>query len=279
MALYREISRRLFACLRRGVANLEPFGLGAGYFDLTGVGEDPEQLAERLRDRVREDLSLPLRVGIASGKFLARLAAEEADETGVRRIPPGRELEFLRPLPAARLEGVGRKTAAALAELGASSIGDVADLGRERLEAAFGVHGLRILALATAHDDAPVRATRHPQSLSREVTIRGEGGDRSVLAEHLQDLARHLEEELGRQALSAGRVVLKVRYADQGTQTRSQAPGSPLDRGAEILDVALHLLDRTQAGSRPVRGLGLQLGKLAREEEVERQLDLFPKGR
>jgi DNA polymerase-4 len=220
-----------------------------------------------------------LRVGIASGKFLARLAAEEADETGVRRIPPGRELEFLRPLPAARLEGVGRKTAAALAELGASSIGDVADLGRERLEAAFGVHGLRILALATAHDDAPVRATRHPQSLSREVTIRGEGGDRSVLAEHLQDLARRLEEELGRQALSAGRVVLKVRYADQGTQTRSQAPGSPLDRGAEILDVALHLLDRTQAGSRPVRGLGLQLGKLAREEEVERQLDLFPKGR
>jgi len=280
MTLYRETSRRLFACLRRAFPRLEPFGLGAAYFDVSGAGEAPEAIAAGLRKQVAEQLGLPLRVGIASGKFLARLAAEEAGASGLRRIPPGEEQAFLRPLAAIRIEGVGRKTAATLAELGAETIGDVVALGGERLEAAFGMHGQRIFALASAADDAPVRAVRHAQSLSREVTIGGgEARDRSVLVERLQDLARQLEEELVRQALSAGRVALKVRYADQGTHTRSEALGSPIARAADIQALALRLLDRTQAGSRPVRGFGLQLSRLAPAAEMDRQLELFPSSR
>jgi DNA polymerase-4 len=279
MALYRDVSRRLFACLRRGFPRLERFGLGAAFFDVSGAGQAPEEISARLQELVAEALDLPLRVGIASGKFLARLAAEEADASGVRRIPLGQERAFLRPLAVTRLEGVGRKTAAALAELGAQTIGDVLELGRERLEAAFGAHGLRIFALANAEEDAPVRAARHPQSLSREVTIRSEALDRSVLAEHLQDLARYLEAELQRQDLSAARVTLKVRYADQGTQTRSQSLAAALGGAADIQALALRLLDRTQAGSRPIRGFGLQLSKLAPAADADRQLDLFPPSR
>jgi nucleotidyltransferase/DNA polymerase involved in DNA repair len=279
MALYRETSRRLFACLRRVFPRLEPFGLGAAYFDVSGGAEGPEEIAADLRQQVAEQLALPLRVGIATGKLLARLAAEEAGGSGLRRIPPGQEQSFLRPLAATRIEGVGRKTAAALAELGAETIGDVTELGSERLEAAFGMHGQRIFALASAVDDAPVRAVRHAQSLSREVTIGGEARDRGVLAECLQDLARQLEEELVRQALSAGRVALRVRYADHGTHTRSQALGSPIARAADIQALALRLLDRTQAGSRLVRGFGLQLSRLAPAAEMDRQLELFPTSR
>jgi DNA polymerase-4 len=279
MALYRETSRHLFACLRRAFPRLEPFGLGAAYFDVSGAGEAPETIAAGLRQQVAEQLSLPLRVGIATGKFLARLAAEEAGESGLRRIPPGEEQAFLRPLPATRIEGVGRKTAAALAELGAETIGEVVELGSERLEGAFGMHGQRIFALASAVDDAPVRAVRHAQSLSREVTIEDESRDRGVLVERLLDLASQLEAELVRQALSAGRVALKVRYADHGTHTRSQALGSPIARAADIQALALRLLDRTQAGSRPVRGFGLQLSRLAPAAETDQQLELFSSGR
>jgi DNA polymerase-4 len=278
MALYRDVSRRLFACLRRGLARLETFGLGGAFFDLTGSAEEPEAVAARLRGAVRAELGLPLRVGIASGKFLARLAAEEAGAAGVRRIAPGTEPAFLAPLPAARLEGVGRKTAATLAELGAASIGDVVALGRARLEEAFGTHGLRIYQLASASDDTPVRATRHAQSLSREVTVRGEAGDRSVLEEHLGDLARHLEAELGRQGLCAGRITLKVRFADAAAQSRSRVLGAPVTAAPDLQAAALRLLDRTQAGPRQVRGLGLQLAKLAPAGELVRQLDLFPEG-
>lgn len=278
MVLYRDVSRRLVACLRRGFPQLETFGLGAAFFEVGGSAEVPEEIASRLRQGVQDELGLPLRVGIASGKFLARLAAEEAGPEGIRRIPAGCEAAFLAPLAASRLEGVGRKTAAALAELGASTIGDVVALGREQLEEAFGTHGLRIHQLASAFDDGPVRATRHPQSLSREVTVRGEAGDRSVLEEHLQDLARHLEAELARQGLAAGRVALKVRYADGGSQSRSQVLASPVTAAAALQAAVLRLLDRTQAGSRPLRGLGIQVARLTPAGEVERQLDLFPAG-
>ena len=278
MSLYRDVSRRLVACLRRGFPRLETFGLGGAFFDVTGSGEEPEAIAARVRERVEQELALPLRVGIASSKFLARLAAQESGAAGSRRVHQGEEAAFLEPLPASRLEGVGRKTAAALAELGAASIGDVVSLGRARLEEAFGTHGLRIHQLATAADDSPVRATRHAQSLSREVTVRGEALDRAVLEEHLHDLARHLEAELARQGLSAGRVTLKVRYGDAGAHSRSQVLATPVAAAADLQAAALRLLERTQVGSRAVRGLGIQLARLAPAGDVERQLDLFPAG-
>jgi DNA polymerase-4 len=275
MRRYREVSRRLLACLRGEGGRVEPFGLGGAYLE-SGSDEAAAALVERLRLRVRAELGLILRAGVASGKFLARLAAEEAGPDGVEHVPAGGEAAFLRPLPAGRLDGVGRKTAAALEELGARTIGDVAELGRERLQAAFGAHGLRIHALASAEDDAPVRAVRYPGSLSREVTIRGEDIDRAVLGEHLGGLALHLEQELRRQGLSAAQVALKVRYADEGSASRSQALAAPITAAAEIQTAASRLLDRTQAGSRPVRGLGIQLSKLAPAAEADRQLDLFP---
>ena len=245
--LYRERSRRLVASLRREVDRLEPFGLGAAFVELA-PGADADELAARLRARVATDLGLPLRIGVASGKSLARLAAEESGERGVLAIPADGEAAFLGPLPATRLEE------------------------------AFGAHGLRIHALASARDDAPVRGVRHAQSLTREVTVRGESRDAAVLAEHVADLARELAGELARQALAAAQVVLRIRYADEGTQTRSQALGAPTGLAAEIQSVAGRLLERTQVGQRAVRTLGVQLARLSPAGESDRQLDLFPRG-
>ena len=288
MIRYREVSRRLFATLRRCIRRLEPFGLGAAYFDVSGREEPPSQLISQLTDRVKIDLGLPLRAGVASGKFLARLAAEEAGDEGLRVVISGEEEQFLGPLDYTRLDGVGRKTAGRLAELGAQTIADVVQLGSERLELEFGVHGLRISALASGIDDAPIRAASHPKSVSREATIgsspsqkraaaSAEGStDLTLLTETLQQITRALDGELQMQGLAAGRLTLKVRFGDQGRTTRSETFGSPTSDPARILDCATRLLTRTQAGSRQVRGLGIQLGCLALREEADRQLDLFP---
>jgi DNA polymerase-4 len=275
MGRYREVSRQLYAWLRRGFERLEPSGLGAAFFDLTLASEPPEEIGARLQAIVHSELALPLRVGIASGKLIARLAAEEAGEGGIRRIAPGEEQTFLRPLPVTRLEGVGEKTAAKLAELGARTIGAIAAVGRERLEEGLGTHGLRILAFAAGRDDRPVRATRHPQSVSREATLRGESRDLGILAEHLQDLAQHLAAELRLQGLLAARVALKLRFADREVATRSLTLAEPAAAAADIQAAALTLLERTEAGSRPVRSLRLQLAGLLLEGAVDRQLDLF----
>jgi DNA polymerase-4 len=275
MGRYREVSRQLHAWLRRGFERLEPSGLGAAFFDLKPPSETPEAIAARVRTIVRRELGLPLRAGIASGKLIARLAAEEAGEGGIRKIAAGEEQAFLHPLPVTRLEGVGEKTAAKLAELGARSIGAIPAVGRERIEEGLGMHGLRILAFAAGRDDRPVRATRHPQSVSREATLRGESRDLGVLAEHLHDLAQHLASELRLQGLIAARVALKVRFADQTVATRSLTPTAPVVAPADIQAAAFTLLERIGAGSRSVRRLRLQLAGLLLEGAADRQLDLF----
>jgi len=117
MRAYREVAARLRAVFRRTGAPVEVAGLEAAYLDPSGGDEAAEALAGRLQREVREALRLPLRVGIASLKFVARLAAEEASEGGVRRVPLGGVREFLDPLPVQRLPGVGPHTLAALREL------------------------------------------------------------------------------------------------------------------------------------------------------------------
>lgn len=276
MHRYREVSRRLFAGLRRGFEQLEPSGLSAAYFDVTGAGRAPEAIAEALRGGVAADLGLSLRVGAASGKFLARLAAEESDAGGIRRLRPDEEQAFLAPLPVDRLEGVGQKTATALAEMGAQRIGEVVALGRDRLQSALGTNGLRIHAFASGVDDRPVRAARHPQSLSREATL-GESLDLAVLRAQLQDLAQLLEAELQSQGLGAGRVALKLRFQDRVVTTRSQTLPQPVVRASDIHGIVEQLLELTEAGSRPARGVGIQLSRLRRGTEADRQLDLFPR--
>lgn len=276
MRRYREVSRRLFSCMRRGHSGLETFGLGGAFLEPAGSGVAPAALAEKLCTSVAEELGLRLRVGISSGKLLARLAAEEVGVDGVMDLDPGAEIEFLNPLPVTRLEGVGEKTAAALAELGARRIGELKAVGRERLQEALGPHGLRIYAFAMGVDDRPVKVVRHAQSLSREATV-GESLDLDVLTGHLLELSVRLEDELRSEGLAADRVAVKVRFADKATTTRSQTLATSIRSSAEIHAAACRLLARTQAGSRPARGVGITLGRLQHHAESDRQLDLFPR--
>jgi len=276
MLRYREVSRQLFACLRREFDQLEASGLGAAFFDLSRDDRPPAEIAGRMRDVVQREMGLPLRAGIGSGKLIARLAAEEAGPGGIRRIACGGEAEFLHPLRVTRLEGVGTKTAATLAELGAQTIGELAALSREELEPALGTHGLRILGFAVGHDDRPVRARGHPRSISREVTLQEGSRDLAAISEHLERLAQNLAAELQRQGLFAARVSLKLRFPDQPNATRSLTLAEPTAAAAEIQAAALALVERTEAGSRAVVSLGLQLAGLLRQVATGRQLDLFP---
>jgi DNA polymerase IV len=280
MPRYREVSRRLFALLRGIEPQLEIFGLAACYADVSARADQAQRIAQELLGAVSARLGLPLRVGIGAGKFLARIAAEEVPggERGVVRVAPGDEARFLGSLPASRLDGVGRKTAAALAGMGGHTIADVVRLGRDRLQAELGPHGLRIYACATGTDGEPVRGASHPKSLSRESTLPAEPFDVAVFDDQLAGLAQQLEEELARMGLAAGRVTVKIRFNEGTTTTRSATLPRPTAAAAELFRAAQLLLERTPAGARPARGLGIQLSLLAPAGETDRQLDLFSSG-
>ncbi len=275
MKAYREVAGRLRACFRLETERVEPAGLDAAYLDTSSAAEPPDEIARRLRTRVAETLALPLRVGIAPVRFVAKLAAEEARAEGVLCVRPGELRRFLDPLSVAKLPGVGPRTQETLSALGAACVADVLKLGRERLEEALGNHGRAIFALAQGVDGAGVRPAPHPRTVSHEVTLAQPEVDRAALETKLGELAGHVEASLARERLAAKRLVLKVRYADHEETTRSRTEKHALARASELLALAADLLARTQAGSRPIRGLGLAVSTLVQKRRDDRQLDLF----
>ena len=274
MKHYREVSGKLRGCLRAEVEAVEPVSLEAAFLDASLASEPVESIAARLVERVQSALALSLRVGIASARFLARLAAEEAPAGGSFRIASGGETEFLAPLSVERLPGVGPRTLETLGRLGVGSIADLIVVSRDRLERELGNHGLRILELASGRGDARVRGHRHPHSVSRERTFQQTEFDRAEMEGCLQHLCGLLGEGLQEQGLGGRRVTLKVRFDDEQTTTRSRTLATPATRAAEIYPLALALLDRTQAGARGVRLLGVSVGGLGARPD-DRQLDLF----
>jgi len=273
MRRYREASAQLRAALRRFVERLEPAGLGAAYLDASGLARPAEELARDLAKGIREELGLPLGVGISAAKFLARLAAE-GGSAEIRRVATGQERAFLAPLPVERLPGVGPATAGRLAALGARTIGEVAALERGRVEAALGAHGRTIWELAHGRDHSRVQPSSR-KSLSQESSFRPEEVDSETILATLRALAEGLAVSLEREELRARRVTLKLRYVDGERVTRSCTLEASLASGAEIQELAAGLLARTQAGTRPIRGVGIVLGGLAPAGRPDRQLDLF----
>lgn len=275
MRAYRDLGARLRALFRRAVPRVEPAGLEAAYLDGSETPEPLEALARRLQDEVRDALRLPLRVGIAPVKFVAKLAAEEADASGVRRVGADEIRAFLRPLPVGRLPGVGPHTLAAFRDLGVVTAGDLAAASRSAVEDRLGNHGLALLGAAQGHGEARLRPAPHSRSLSQESTLADSERDAAVLERVLRDLATSLAAALARERLATRRLVLKVRYGDAETVTRSQTLPRALAAPDELAERGLELLWRTQAGDRAVRLLGLAAFQLTARPRDDRQLRLF----
>ena len=275
MVRYREMDKRVRACLGRVCERLEPAGLAAAYLDVRDARAPAEQIARELRAIVESEVRLPLRVGAAPTRALARIACEHAAADGFLCVASDAVERFLAPLPVTCLPGVGPNTESRLVEMGAPTVGALVALGRAVIERELGNHGLAILASALGQGDDRIRVARHPQTLSQEATLAAGEVDRVVLAERLRGLADRLERALALEGLVTRRVVLKLRYADGERATRTLSLERGVATGSELFALAQDLLARTHAGSRAVRLLGLAATGLERPRRDERQLSLF----
>jgi nucleotidyltransferase/DNA polymerase involved in DNA repair len=275
MRAYRERAGLLRALFRRASPRTEPAGLEAAYLDPSGGDEAPEALALRLQREVRESLRLPLRVGIAALKFVARLAAEESGERGILVVPLDGVRAFLDPLPAQRLPGVGPHTLAVLAELGVATIGDLARAEARRVEELLGNHGLALRAAALGQGESRLRPGPRARSLSQESTLVPPERDWGLLDARLGELAAGLAAALSREGLAARRLVVKLRYADRELVTRSATLQRAVAAADELAERGRELLRRTEAGQRGARLVGLAAFELVAPPRDERQLDLF----
>src|SRR6476659_9746577 len=225
MSAYSEASKALYRLFEDTASLLEGLSIDEAFLDVRGVRRlsgTPEQIAARLRREARERIGLPLTVGIASTKFLAKVASAVAKPDGLLVVPAGRELEFLHPLPVQRLWGVGPVNTAKLHELGIYTVGQVAGLGEAGLISILGqASGRHLHALAHNRDPRPVKGGRRRGSIGSQHAM---GRSRHLPAD-IDAVAMSLVDRVTRRMRDAGRtgrtVVLRLRFDDYSRASRS----------------------------------------------------------
>jgi DNA polymerase-4 len=283
--LYNDYSRRLHAVLTSFTPLVEGISLDEAFLDVTGAqrlfgtGTD---VAHAIRGRIADELSLPSSVGVAANKLIAKLASKAAKPTaslsgpqpglGVCVVEPGRELDFLHPLPVTALWGVGPATYEKLRRFGVGTIGDLADVPRDTLVSALGrALGAHLHELANGRDDRPVEPDREVKSVSHEETYAVDRIEHASLRVEAVRMADAVGARL-RNAKLAGRTVsIKVRFHDFATITRSQTFATPVDGGPTIAQAAVALLEQVDV-SAGVRLFGVAVSNLV--EDGARQLTL-----
>jgi len=275
MSAYSDASKAVFAVFEDTTPLVEGLSIDEAFLDVRGLERlagPPGEIAVRLRERVLDEVGLPITVGIARTKFLAKVASAVAKPDGLLLVPPDRELDFLHPLPVERLWGVGRVTAEKLHSRGLRTVGQVARLEEELLVQLLGrASGRHLHALAHNRDPRPVqtggrrRSIGSQRALGRRATSWGLV-DSSVIA-IVDRVSRRLR--TGRRLCRT--VVLRLRFDDFTRATRSLTLPRLTDQSQTILDAARTLL----ASARPLierRGItlvGLSLTNLESADRVQ----------
>jgi DNA polymerase-4 len=263
---YSEVSEQVFSVFHEFTPEVEGLSLDEAFLDVTrsvALHGSPVEQAREIKRRIRERLGLTASVGLAEVKFAAKVASDLRKPDGLVVVPEGGVREFLAPLPASRLWGVGPKTEQVLLHMGLRRIGDVAAADPAWLERELGSTGPWLRDLALGIDPRPVESDREAKSIGAEETFEDDlTGDALFPFIHEQSL--RVAARLRRAGLRARSVHLKVKYADFRIATRQATLAEPTDDGARIFRVAQGLL--TAVEPRPVRLTGVHVSGLGKAQ-------------
>jgi len=276
MARYQQVSRQVFRIFADFSDLVEPLSIDEAFIDVSGCRRllgSGTNIAAQIRERISHELGLPVSAGVAPNKFLAKLASDEAKPDGLLEVTAEQVDAFLLPLEVGKIWGVGRVMLEKLTGMGIRTVADLRACPRSLLSQRFGSAGDKLYALARGEDDRAVCPARAPKSIGAEETFSRDLCDVSLLKRQLLALAERIARRARAQQLVAGGLTLKVKYADFCSVTRSAAFSPPEQDGGVIAGLGGRLLEKTEAGQRPVRLLGLSLTGLRRPDLG--QQDLF----
>ena len=280
MDAYSAASKDVFAIFRDTTPLVEGLSIDEAFLEVGGlrrIAGSPEQIATRLRERVRAEAGLAISVGVARTKFLAKVASAVSKPDGLLVVEPDREEEFLLPLPVERLWGVGAVTAEKLHRYGIRTVGQLAELETATAERMLGkATGAHVHALARLRDPRPVDTTRRRGSIGSQRAL----GTRPRSAEELDLILTQIIDRLGRRLRDGERVcrtvVLRLRFGDYAKATRSRSLRAPTDRTAVLLTLARALLvaARGDLGLRGITLIGISLSQLDHADRVPPELPI-----
>jgi DNA polymerase IV len=246
MSAYSEASKALFEVFDQTSALVEGLSIDEAFLDVGGLWRlsgSPKEIAVGLRRNVLEQVGLPISVGVARTKFLAKVASGVAKPDGLLLVPPDRELAFLHPLPVEQLWGVGVVTSGKLRREGITTVAQVAELGERTLIRILGVAaGRHLHALAHNRDPRPVQVGRRRRSMGAQRSI----GRRPKSAASVDAVLVSLVDRLARRLRAAHRVcrtvVLRLRFDDLSRATRSRTLSEATAQTETILEMARTLM-------------------------------------
>ncbi|WP_067821007.1 DNA polymerase IV [Nocardia inohanensis] len=280
MSAYAQASKAVFEIFRDTTPEVEGISIDEAFLDVSGlwrIAGAPVDIAQALRARVRAEVGLPISVGVARTKFLAKVASAVSKPDGLLEVSPDRELEFLHPLPVERLWGVGEVTARELRERGITRVGQLAELGEGPLAAVLGpAAGRHLHSLSWARDPRRVETGRRRRSIGAQRAL----GRRTRTDAEIEAYLHGLADRLGHRLRKAGRVcrtvVLRLRFDDFSRATRSHTLMQATDRGEVVLRAARTLLEAAlpMIHERGLTLIGLALTNLDDSDTMQLALPL-----
>jgi DNA polymerase-4 len=272
MARYAEVSEQVMAIFRDVTPHVEPISLDEAFLDVTGarrlLGSGIE-IADQIRKRVEKDLGITCSVGIAHNKFIAKIASGHCKPNGVLEVDPEKMLEFLHPLAANEIWGVGPKTNELLGKMGLFTIADIANTPRSTLIRVLGqASGASLYELAWGRDYRDVITEHAEKSISASQTFDVDLYQPEEILKEFLRLTEKSADRMRAKGLATNTISIKVRFADFKTISRSRTLDLPTTGTQEIFEVAKSLYLGLELDRVLVRLVGVSLDSLVVNDDV-----------
>ncbi len=275
---YAEVSRGVMEVFRSITPAVEPLSLDEAFLDVSGslrrLGT-PSAIATALRDRIADEQGITVSVGVASTKFVAKLASSAAKPDGMLVVGVADTVPFVHSLPVADLWGVGPKTHEVLARLGLRTVADLAHTPLRTLERALGqAQGTHLHELSWGRDPRRVVPETRGKSISADETFSRDVDDPRVVHREILRLSERVAARVRGEQMVARTVVLKVRFADFTTITRSKTLRQPTDLARDVHAAAVAAFDGLGLDRARIRLVGVKAEGLQPLETAPVQLEL-----
>ncbi len=291
MALYVEASQKINEVFYRYTPEIEPLSLDEAFLDVTAsehLFKGAENIGQMIKQDILKETKLVCSVGIASNKYVAKIASDINKPDGFVYVSKDKQQQFLDPLPVSRLWGAGKVTQEKFSQYGIKTIADVRQQSAVFMQSVFGNTGQHFLDLANGLDIRRVSSERKTKSISHETTFEKDVTDMLVLRSYLVDLCEQVAARLRAKHYFARTVNIKLRYPDFKTITRSVSLETPDNNTDILLERAVTLFTRAmQQNKSAIRLIGIGVSGLIKAEKFntldqplfnriqDKQIDMF----
>ncbi len=266
---YSRVSGRIKEILREFTPIIEDVGIDEAFLDISSIDKPSEEIAKKIKRRIKDETDLTCSIGIAPNKLLAKMASDMQKPDGFTIIKDEDVESHIWPLPARKLWGVGPKTETYLKEMGIKTIGELASLSLDRLIEEFGQsYGNYLYEASRGMDESPLITHWEPKSISRETTFQRDVDNWQVIAKTLVELTKEVVISMKEEGYQGRTITVKVRFSDFKTYTRAKTLAESTVSLDEIRRAAFDCLKRFEL-KKKVRLIGMRIGNLGKIRKTD----------